>query len=165
MHDHIDAFAKGIIVDQQGKRLLNEDVYGARLSEAVMVKAKGNGWLVIDQKLYDEAYEAIHGGKMIVFQQYFTYINLLWNRYSANTIADLERKCGITPGGLAQSLKRYNDDVKSKDEDTEFHKDHKYIAPIETGPFYAINFSKTASSLWPCPVSFFSYFFTFLNHP
>lgn len=117
-----------------------------------MVQAKGNGWLIIDSKLYDEAYNGIHAGNMIIFQKYFAYVNLLWNRYCANSIEELEYKCGIPAGGLARSIQRYNDDVKNKDEDTEFNKDHKYISPIEKGPFYAINFSKNASTLWPCPV-------------
>merc|ERR1712070_1210845 len=49
------AFVKGILLDADGRRVRNEDCYGATLADVLVQRYGGRGWLLLDQELVDEA--------------------------------------------------------------------------------------------------------------
>jgi hypothetical protein len=51
-----------------GKRFNNEDVYGARLTCRVADECNGKAWLLIDQKMWDEARAECLGDKIVSHQ-------------------------------------------------------------------------------------------------
>ena len=142
------SMAKGVLVNGTGARIVNEDVYGARLAEECMVKNGSQGYLVIDQKIWDECRKEIHTGEMLVFQKLFTMVNLNWNRIKGNTLEELAKTLGAPK--LPEAIKEYNKHCENK-VDTQFGKQPHLLSKLETGPFYAINFDPHACTLWPTP--------------
>lgn len=145
------AMAKGILCNHKGERVVNEDVYGARLTENTMrVKGHGVGWLVMDDKIVRECLGELRTGEMLLFQKAFTLLNTKWNRMKAQTLEELALKTKMDLHILQQTISQYNKDA-SKKQDTQFGKDPKLLDPITSaGPFYAINYS-TLGTLFPSP--------------
>ena len=57
------AWARGMIVDSNGVRFCNEEVYGAKLGNEMCERHGGKAWLVIDSKIRRDAIrEALFGG-------------------------------------------------------------------------------------------------------
>jgi len=144
-----EAFLKSVQVGMDAKRLGNEDVYGARLTNN-MVQAGGEAWLVMDQKVYDEAkHDMATSQTMVIFQWLFCGVNLYFNRQKANDLASLARKCGLPEQHLQETIERYNS-LCEKGKDTEFGKASKFMAPLRAPPYYAVKFSN-ARTLWFTP--------------
>merc|ERR1719387_3049578 len=55
------SFAKGILLDPAGRRIRNEDCYGATLADTYVRLFGGRAWLLIDQKLVEEAMASLPG--------------------------------------------------------------------------------------------------------
>ena len=54
---------KGIVVNREGRRFCNEEVYGATLGQPLMEEQGGKAWLVLDAPLRKKAIrEALFGG-------------------------------------------------------------------------------------------------------
>lgn len=144
-----EAFLKTVQVGTNGTRLGNEDVYGARLT-ANMTSAGGEAWLVMDQKLWDEAKAEMTTSKtMVIFQKGFGWMNLHANRKKGATLAELATKCKLPASTFKQTMEEYNGYCR-KGEDTQFGKNKKFLSTIENGPFYAIHFA-AANTLWMTP--------------
>ena len=190
------ALLKGIFVTPEGKRNQNEDVYGARLTSACMVRSNGRGFLILDAKLFEAAkahlwsgdhmlgYQKVGFPSLVFFffffffsiwppfffsspfhacthphtlttAQMFAIHNVYYNSCKAANIRALARKIGVNADALADTVDRYNAAVtSSKPHDPEFDKQPKYLAPLSTAPFYAIDYGIDASLswlLWPTP--------------
>lgn len=57
--------------------------------------------------------------------------------WKADSIEELAKKIGIEPDRLIKTVDEYNRFAEEGD-DAQFHKDAKYLARVEQGPFYAI---------------------------
>ncbi len=57
------SFARGIIVNQQGKRFINETVYGATLGVEMGENQNGKAWLVLNKALIKQALQDVSGGQ------------------------------------------------------------------------------------------------------
>lgn len=141
------SMAKGVLLNAQGKRIINEDVYGARLAEYCMLKNDSKGFLVVDQTIYDECMAEVYDGEMLFFQKLLTMTNLLWNRVKANTMEELAKATGMT--NLVDDMRRYNSHCDDK-VDQEFGKAPRLLSHIEKGPFYAIKFH-ARGTFFPSP--------------
>ena len=141
------SMAKGLLVNKAGERIINEDVYGARLAEMSMLHNDGKGYLILDHKLHDECMHEVWNGEMLLFQKAFTILNLKWNRIKANTLEELVKATGATK--LIETIKEYNQGVE-KCADPKFGKQKHLLSTIEQGPFYAIIFD-SHGTLWPTP--------------
>jgi len=113
---------KGIIVNQQGQRFINEDCYHGRVTDAIMQKADGTAYLIVDDSLYGQGLMPypIAGVE--------------------DTIADLEKEIGLPEGQLVHTVETYNRGA-AKGEDALYHKAADYLTPITSGPFAALNLS------------------------
>eukprot|EP00756_Hemistasia_phaeocysticola_P013008 Hpha_TRINITY_DN15243_c2_g1::TRINITY_DN15243_c2_g1_i1::g.65948::m.65948/K16051/tesI; 3-oxo-5alpha-steroid 4-dehydrogenase len=144
-----EAFLKTVQVGMDGTRLGNEDVYGARLT-ANMTKAGGEAWLVMDQKLWDEAKAEVTTSKtMVIFQKGFGWMNLYMNRKKGATLAELAQQCKLPASSLKRTIEEYNEGCRAG-EDKQFKKNKKFLSAIENGPYYAIHFA-AANTLWMTP--------------
>jgi 3-oxo-5alpha-steroid 4-dehydrogenase len=145
------SMAKCVAVNPQGERIINEDVYGARLAEYIGKKGNGKGWLIIDQKIWDACYNesTTAGSEMLLFQKYFTMLNLRWNRIKANTLPELAKATGMNPTTLQNTINEYNTSCK-KQKDEKFGKKPHLLSEISQGPFYAIC-ADYFGTLYPSP--------------
>lgn len=115
---------KGLIVNAQGNRFVNEDSYHGRVTDAILRKADGRAWLIVDDSLYDEA------------QQFVPYPMA----GMGETIEELERELGIAEGHLVHTFEAYNE-AAARGEDPTFHKDAKWVTPLDSPPFAALDLS------------------------
>jgi 3-oxo-5alpha-steroid 4-dehydrogenase len=119
---------RGILVNAQGQRFVNEDTYYGRLGEQALLHHGGRAWLVVD----DEVFEKPEYGFEVVAV--------------GETPAELEREIGLPPGTLESTLALYNRHAE-RGIDPVFHKQPEYVKPLVRPPFGAIGCS-TGDSLY-----------------
>ncbi|MBY0400276.1 FAD-dependent oxidoreductase [Myxococcota bacterium] len=119
---------KGVVVSAQGQRFINEDCYHGRVTDAIMQKADGRAYLIVDDTLY---------GQTVVRFELATV---------EETIEELEKTLGLPEGQLVHTIATYNKHAE-KGEDPVFHKAKKYLTPLVHPPFAALDLS-VDKSIW-----------------
>jgi 3-oxo-5alpha-steroid 4-dehydrogenase len=111
---------RGILVNAQGQRFVNEDAYYGRLGELALLSHGGRAWLVVDDAIFEQP------------------------EYPRNVAAvgesptELARELGLPPGSLEGTLALYNLHA-ARAEDPLFRKAREYVVPLETPPFGAFD--------------------------
>jgi len=114
------SLCRGILVNGQGLRFVNEDAYYGRLGELALLRHEGRAWLVLDDATFtrpDVPRKVAAVGE---------------------TPAELERELGLPEGGLEATLALYNRHA-AQGHDPLFHKAAEYVTPLETPPFGALD--------------------------
>jgi 3-oxo-5alpha-steroid 4-dehydrogenase len=158
------AFASGVLVDAHGERICDESLYAASLS-ARIAEHGGRAWLIVDDKMCDDARAQIRDGARlrsrpwseivtgranhVVFPKLFGRINLYANRRRASTIAALARKCRLPSGALERAIGAYNQRARAHEPD-ELGKPDRHVQPVERPPFSAIP-CHLGSIVFPAP--------------
>jgi 3-oxo-5alpha-steroid 4-dehydrogenase len=143
--DHISAWkflyppaswTKACSVGPDGKRLVCEELYGARTGEAVFEKGGGKGWLILDKPMQDVVLQEVAAMKKMFFQK--VQFKALMNDYtvSALTLEALATKIGVPAEAMVATIRNYNEDNFTGAPDA-LGKSEKLRCNIETGPFYA----------------------------
>lgn len=141
------AWARGIVVDCEGRRFCNEEVYGALLGHEMCERHGGKAWLVIDSKLRNEAIrEALFGG-LWMFQS-LPAIVLTLGAKRGRSIEELAMRVGANPAAMRQDWDEYNASARGADD--ALGKSPAMRQPLETPPFYALDVS-VKSRVFPCP--------------
>ena len=111
---------KGILVNKNGQRFINEDTYHGRATAFAMQQPDMVAYLICDMPSFGEqnGYEALIDA---------------WE-----TIPEMERDLGIPEGALQATIAQYNADA-ARGEDPDFHKAAKYLTPLTEPPFAAVN--------------------------
>ncbi|MEZ4333156.1 MAG: FAD-dependent oxidoreductase [Myxococcota bacterium] len=113
---------KGVLVSAQGQRFINEDCYHGRVTDAIMQKADGRAYLIVDDSLYGQA--------VVPFELAGV----------EETIEELEKSLGMPEGQLVHTIASYNR-AAERGEDPIFHKASKYVTPLVHPPFAALDLS------------------------
>ncbi|MCZ6782180.1 MAG: FAD-dependent oxidoreductase [Proteobacteria bacterium] len=111
---------RGVLVNAQGQRFINEDAYYGRLGEWALFHQGGRAWLVVDDAVFekpDYPRELVAVGE---------------------TPAELERELGLPAGSLDSTLALYNR-AAERGEDPVFHKGPDYVVPLVKPPFGAFD--------------------------
>lgn len=143
------SFARGMIVNMQGQRFINEMVYGATLGVEMTENHGGEAWLILDRALLKQALKDVSGKKALNFQKALAHINARFGAKKAKTIEALADKIGIPSDALDAQVEKYNAASRGEVSDP-YGKMPDDIGEISTGPFYAINIGLEAA-LFPCP--------------
>ena len=143
------AWARGIVVDRQGRRVGNEMAYGAKLGHEIAEHHAGEGWLILDATLVEEAWQQIAPRRTLPFQRDLARLNMLLGRRKASTLAALARKVGIDADGLAATVERYNLAATGAAPDA-CGKAKEDCGALRRGPYMAIDVG-LAAKLFPCP--------------
>ena len=114
---------KGIIVNREGRRFVAEDSYHSRTSIFATQQPGGEAWIIVDEKVFARP---IFGHEVVD----------AWE-----TPAEMERDLGMPEGSLQKTLADYNASA-ARGEDPEFHKGKKWLVPLDTPPYAAIQFSR-----------------------
>jgi 3-oxo-5alpha-steroid 4-dehydrogenase len=120
--------SRGILVNAQGQRFVNEDVYYGRLGEYVLTRQDGVAYLVMDDGCFvrpEVPRELLAVG---------------------DTVAELETELGLPSGSLESTLELYNRHA-AQGRDPVFHKRSAYLTPLTRPPFGAFDCT-TAGSLY-----------------
>ncbi|MCU0848764.1 MAG: FAD-binding protein [Spirochaetes bacterium] len=158
------AFASGILVNSDGKRVCDESLYGATLSSAIAVQPGGRAYLVVDSRIMETAREQmkaeerirdhplreIFSGELnaLIFRRAMAFVNMKLNRKMAGSIEELEKKCGMPAGGLSSTVSSYNSSSASGKDG--FGKRRDFLAQISRPPFYAID-CRISNRIFPAP--------------
>jgi succinate dehydrogenase/fumarate reductase flavoprotein subunit len=116
------AHVKGILVNGQGQRFINEDAYHGRSGDAVVSRQRGIAYLVVDDELYGPT-EAMH--RIVAVEE---------------TIEALEQAMGLPESTLTTTVEFFNRHA-AKGEDPLFHKAPEYLRPLSAPPYSALNMS------------------------
>jgi 3-oxo-5alpha-steroid 4-dehydrogenase len=105
----------GILVNSQGQRFINEDVYHARIAWNAL-RQLSNG---------DKVY-------LIIGEKHWRQPNMLGGEVAsaAETIEELAEEIGLPVENLAHTFHRYNENA-ARGEDPLFHKQAEWMEPIE----------------------------------
>ncbi len=143
------SFVQGILVDQRGDRICNEQYYGAQVGDRMARHHGGKAFLIIDQLIWKKAFSEIGPGKAQWFQSMPALTNLLLNNRKATSIRRLATRCGIEPDRLEATLEGYNEIARSGGDDP-MGKAREMLRPLRP-PFYAIDCSLD-SKLFTCGI-------------
>jgi 3-oxo-5alpha-steroid 4-dehydrogenase len=111
---------RGLLVDGQGQRFINEDAYYGRLGEWALFHHDGRAWLVVDDVIFEKP-------------EYPRPLAAV-----ADTLADLERELGLPAGSLESTVSLYNRHA-AEGRDPVFHKAEEYVQPLVEPPFGALD--------------------------
>jgi 3-oxo-5alpha-steroid 4-dehydrogenase len=144
------AWSDAIVVNAQGKRMIDETVYGASLGEQIGDHNGGVGYIIYDKNLRKQAFKQAMDPLIVPFQRDITLLNLLFNYKKADTVDALAHKANIDPLGLIGTVAAYNRAAKGQEPDP-FGKQTSDMVPIVAPPFYAMDISINSRFL-PLPV-------------
>ena len=111
----------GIVVNRDGRRIINEDGYHSRTAAAVFEQEGQVGYLICDSETIGEPYLGL------------TKIIDGWE-----TVEEMEEGLGIPSGNLRRTLEDYNA-AAARGEDPEFHKAPEWLKPLDRAPWGAID--------------------------
>jgi 3-oxo-5alpha-steroid 4-dehydrogenase len=110
------SFIKGILVNDLGRRFINEDTYYGRLGTETVFRQDARCYLIVDDDIFMES----------------SWLRPAW---ASDSLAELEKQIGLPEGALQQTLDYYNTYAASGD-DPLFHKQERWLQPIN--PPYAV---------------------------
>ena len=138
---------RGAVINDQGQRFCNEQVYGAKLGVEMCEHHGGRAWLVLDHKLRAAAIkEALFGG-LWFFQSVPAFFLMLFAP-RAKTITQLAVKLKVPPAALSSTISQYNAGAASNND--ALGKSQNMLAPLAQAPYYALDIS-ASSKTFPCP--------------
>ena len=111
---------RGILVNAQGQRFVNEDAYYGRLGELALLSHGGRAWLVVDDAIFEQP-------------EYPRSVAAV-----GDSPTELARELGLPPGSLESTLALYNSHA-ARGEDPLFRKAREYVVALETPPFGAFD--------------------------
>ncbi|NKF20946.1 FAD-binding protein [Solimonas marina] len=138
---------QGIVVDAQGQRFCNEQVYGAKLGVAMCEGHGGRAWLIVDKRLRRAAIREALFGRLWAFQSIPALILMLFAP-RARSAAALAARIGMPGEALTRSLTDYNNGVRRGDD--VLGKSPAFSAELTQPPYYALDVS-AHSKTFPCP--------------
>ncbi|MGH0035946.1 MAG: FAD-dependent oxidoreductase [Myxococcota bacterium] len=119
---------RGLLVNGQGQRFINEDAYYGRLGEWALFHQGGRAWLVVDDAIFEKP----------------EYPRKL--AAAGDSLAELEAELGLPGGSLEATVALYNRHA-AEGRDPVFHKQAEYVKPLVEPPFGAFDCT-TADSLY-----------------
>lgn len=117
---------KGILVNGEGRRFVAEDSYHSRSSIACARQPEGTVYLIVDADIFAYPRFAALTNQSLVD--------------GFESIAEMEKGLSLPEGRLVATLQGYNA-AAARGEDPEFHKNPKWLKPLDQGPFAAFDIS------------------------
>jgi 3-oxo-5alpha-steroid 4-dehydrogenase len=143
------AFLEGITVGVNGRRIANEDLYGATHSEVLVRRFASRGFLILDADMWKRARSQLVTQTLLFQRAQLAWVFTVGHR-KAHTLQELADKLGISPSGMVTTVNEYNHAMASGVEDPA-HKAASLCTPITTGPFYGVDISVRSSLAYPAP--------------
>ena len=112
---------KGILVNAQGQRFINEDVYQSVAGETALYRQNGEVYLIVDDEVYLPEQKAPATVLAV-----------------GNTAEELEREAGFPTGSLSHTLAVYNENA-ARGEDPLFHKAKDWLKPLDVTPLAVLD--------------------------
>lgn len=144
------AWPRGLVVNAQGERFCNEQVYGETLGHALVEQQGGRGWLVIDAALRRQAIRQCLFGGLWGFQAAPALAMMLFSARKAATPEALAARIGADPQRLRASIDAANAAARGECDDP-MGKSSDMRHEMLRGPYLALDIS-IGSPLFPLAV-------------
>jgi 3-oxo-5alpha-steroid 4-dehydrogenase len=131
---------EGAMVDAEGQRICNEELYGSAIGAKTADQHGGRAWLVLDRGVWERVFADVKAKRKLNFQYVTALLALFVNRKKAGTIEELEERCLMPHRGLERTLADYNARARAGSADT-MGKSKEHFVPLDRGPFYAVDCS------------------------
>jgi len=128
-----EGLVKGVFVNRNGQRFINEDCYHGRVSRTMADQPGDRVYLLVDQSLFERPME-------------FSRIDLA---AAGETWAEIEAELEMVPGSLTATMDVYNR-YAAQGQDPVWRKAPQWLKPLTEGPFAAFELR--------IGYSYFSYF-------
>ncbi|MBU6268953.1 MAG: FAD-dependent oxidoreductase [Sphingomonadales bacterium] len=119
-----ESLVKGVFVNAQGQRFINEDAYHGRVAQYCVRQTEGKCWLLLDNATFGRPESNPHVTIAAVGESW----------------AEVEAELGLPAGELVHTLDAYNR-AAAEGHDPMFHKQPEWLQPLTEAPFAALNFS------------------------
>lgn len=119
---------RGIFVNAQGQRFINEDTYYGHIGIAALYHQQGCAWLLLDNDTFERNFLAMQPA------------------FVEDSIADLEAAAGFPAGSLQCTVEVYNRHARSG-ADPLFHKRADMLRPLAAPP-YALLDARVQSTIY-----------------
>jgi 3-oxo-5alpha-steroid 4-dehydrogenase len=119
---------RGIFVNRQGQRFINEDTYYGHIGIAALYHQDGCAWLLLDNEIFERNFVGMEPA------------------FVEATIEDLEAAAGFPAGALQSTVEVYNRHA-ARGEDPLFHKRPEMVRTLATPP-YALLDSRVGSAIF-----------------
>ncbi|MCV7150205.1 FAD-binding protein [Mycolicibacterium pyrenivorans] len=143
------ALIEGITVGVDGRRIANEDLYGATHCDIMVRRFGGKGFLIVDADTWKRARAQGADQAESILRLQIAAVFSIGHRKAA-TLPGLARKLGISASGLSATVDAYNAAIASGDVDPA-HKAPELCAPVQQAPFYGVDISVRPSLTYPVP--------------
>ncbi len=143
------AFLEGITVNENGNRIGGEDLYGATHSHRMITEHNARGYLILDKNMWKKAKSQMKEQTQKFQRLQLNYLFTIGHK-KANTLDELAKKINVPVEQLKTSVIEYNMGILNGDGDPA-RKTPAYCAPIQDGPFYAIDISIKNVPVFPAP--------------
>ncbi|WP_407645447.1 FAD-binding protein [Amycolatopsis alkalitolerans] len=144
------AFVRGLIVDGNGGRVIDESRYGAAVGEALILRHDAKGWLLVDEEIVATAKRSARGEA-----QWFQWLQALYmlrrGRVTGSSLAEVAKRVGMDPAGLQATVDAYNAAAASGAADPA-GKPSEYVQALRTPPYSLLDISIKPSLSFPCPM-------------
>lgn len=122
---------KGILVNAQGARYVNEDLYQSSHGGIALYEQQGQVYLIVDNEIYTPPGSGSKEGEDLATRD-------VEIAAVAETAEELEAELGMPPRSLSHTLAVYNE-YAAKGEDPYFHKEALWLKPLRSPPLAAID--------------------------
>lgn len=119
-----ESLVKGIFVNEQGQRFINEDAYHGRIAQYAIRQPRGRVWMLLDNATFarPESFPDIR----------IAAVGESW--------AEIEAELEIPTGELQHTAETYNRNAAAG-VDPMFHKQAEWLQPLIEAPYAALSFS------------------------
>jgi succinate dehydrogenase/fumarate reductase flavoprotein subunit len=127
------SLTKGILINAQGQRFINEDCYHGRVGHHVLQQQGERVYLIFNADDFGEYQEV-------------SYLNADIAG-TGDTISELEQELDFVSGSLQQTIEFYNSHA-AQGNDPKFHKSEEWLCPIEP-PYAALDCTPGRGAFFP----------------
>ncbi|MEZ5570716.1 MAG: FAD-dependent oxidoreductase [Halioglobus sp.] len=127
------SMTKGIVINDQGQRFINEDVYHGRLGAFVLRQQSERVYFILTVDQYADYERVSYMGAAVAG--------------TGETVAELEEELGLRHGTLQQTIALYNEDCVNG-EDTQCHKAAEWLEPL-VPPLVALDITPGRGTFLP----------------
>lgn len=134
------ALVEGVVVGKYGKRVANEDLYGATFGHHLITGGhEGRGFLILDSRQYQKAKDLVKTQTQLFQRGQTTYFFQVGSKKAAS-LDELMTIIDVPAEEAKATIAAYNNAIENGEADPA-HKAPELCSPIEEGPFYAIDLS------------------------
>ncbi len=144
------AFISAVIVDERGRRIIDESRYGAAVGHAMVRHHGGKGWILVDAALLKEARRQMIK-QPLWFQRAQSAAMMLLDSTRGASLREVAERAGVDPDGLVATVEAHNHAIDTGAADPA-GKPADFVRRVSKPPYTLLNISIRPNLLNPTPM-------------